>query len=187
MRHIVSPLSYLFLLKFILLAIFGYYIRHIMRSSLKEARYSYLKNREQNWVTIFTRRSPPRMFYSVLCKLLTSLQFSILENNALYLSILSGNLCSNFACCIALLKTFIVQKIKKSVMPKTFSHFPKMALQNFFILRYLLAFCPSKIMHEKKLGVTMLLFQLYETIGHFGVISYTYVVIATNYLLLKLI
>ena len=36
----------------------------------------------------------------------------------------------------------------------------------FFIL---LAFRPSKIMQEKKLGVTMLLFQLHETIGHFGV------------------
>jgi hypothetical protein len=33
----------------------------------------------------------------------------------------------------------------------------------------LLAFRPSKIMHEKKLGVTVLFFQLYETIGHFGV------------------
>ena len=33
----------------------------------------------------------------------------------------------------------------------------------------MLAFRPSKIMHEKKLGVTMLLFQLYEAIDHFGV------------------
>ena len=28
---------------------------------------------------------------------------------------------------------------------------------------------PSQIMHEKKLGVTMLLFQLYQAIDHFGV------------------
>ena len=33
----------------------------------------------------------------------------------------------------------------------------------------MLAFRQSKIMHEKILGVTMLLFQLYETKGHFGV------------------
>jgi hypothetical protein len=33
----------------------------------------------------------------------------------------------------------------------------------------MLAFSPSKIMDEKKLGVTMLLFQLYEAIDHFGV------------------
>ena len=34
----------------------------------------------------------------------------------------------------------------------------------------MLAFRPSKIINaQKKLGVSMLLFQLYETIGHFGV------------------
>jgi hypothetical protein len=35
-----------------------------------------------------------------------------------------------------------------------------MTLQNFFIF---------SIMNEKKLGVTLLIFHLYEAIGHFGV------------------
>jgi hypothetical protein len=95
----------------------------------------------------------------------------------IYLSILSGDLCSNFACYIAPLKTFIIQKIKKFCNAKKifieeydiFAFYKKMALQNFFIFCTLLAFLPSKIMHEKKLGVIMFLFQLYETIGHFGV------------------
>ena len=33
----------------------------------------------------------------------------------------------------------------------------------------MLVYLPSKIMHEKKMGVTVLLFQLSEAIGHFGV------------------
>jgi hypothetical protein len=78
------------------------------KGTVKVARYSYHKNpaqesRTQNRVTIFTRRSrklinkmkelpkwpdvsscsrhitPLRVFYSVLCQLLTSLEFSILE------------------------------------------------------------------------------------------------------------
>ena len=136
----------------------------------------------------------------------------------------------NFACCIAPLKTFIIQKIKKfcnakNILPKstTFSHFPKiwhyriflyfanrsfssdvtaaiLVYQNnemaailvygtgissflfkYFVLFHhptgatdhvsendlLLVFVPSKIMQEKKLRVTMLLFQLYEAIGNF--------------------
>jgi hypothetical protein len=135
---------------------------HITLKSLRWLDIVYitkipLKNREQNRVTIFTHKSRKlinkmkelpkwpdvsscsrhltslRVFYSVLCQLLTSLEFSILEKQcAIYLSILSGDLCSNFACYIAPLKTFIIQKIKKfcnakNILPKntTFSRFPK--------------------------------------------------------------
>jgi hypothetical protein len=74
-----------------------------------------------------------RVFYSVLYQLLTSLEFSILEKQcAISLYFVCRDLCSNFACCIAPLKTFIIRKIKKfcntkTILPKnmTFSHFPK--------------------------------------------------------------
>jgi hypothetical protein len=84
------------------------YVWEIDHFVIKVARYSYHKNpaqesRTQNRVTIFTRRSlklinkikelpkwpdvsscsrhitPLRVFYSVLCQLLTSLEFSFLE------------------------------------------------------------------------------------------------------------
>jgi hypothetical protein len=50
-----------------------------------------------------------------------------------------------------------------------FRIFQKNGITEFFIFCQLLAFRPSKIMPEKNLGVTMLFFQLYEKIGHFGV------------------
>jgi hypothetical protein len=84
-----------------------------------------------------------RVFYSVLCQLLTSLEFSILEKqcSTVYLFILPGDLCSNFAYFIAPLKTFIIQKIKNYVMPKTFLRrvqhfriFQKNGITDFFIL-----------------------------------------------------
>jgi hypothetical protein len=175
-------------------------------SFLKVARYSYHKHpaqesRTQNRETIFTRRSrklinkmkelpkwpdvsscsrhitPLRVFRSVLCQLLTSLEFSILEKQCAISLYFVWWPMFKFCMLYCTAKNFHYTKNKKnSVMPKSFYrriwHFAfskKMALQNFFIFCLLLAFRPSKIMHEKKLGVTMFFFQLYETIGHFGV------------------
>jgi hypothetical protein len=113
------------------------------------ARYSHHKNpaqesRTQNRETIFTRRSrklinkmkelpkwpdvsscsrhitPLRVFYSVLYQLLTSLEFFILEKQCAISPYFVWWPCSNFACCIAPLKTFILQKIKKFCNAKKF-------------------------------------------------------------------
>ena len=80
-----------------------------------------------------------RVFYSDLCQLLTSLEFSICEKQCLYLSIFSGDLYSTVACYIARLKTFIIEKIKKiKYFVKYFaeeydiSHFPKSGITEFF-------------------------------------------------------
>jgi hypothetical protein len=56
-------------------------------------------------------------------------------------------LIANFACCIASLKAFIIQKIKNSVMPKTFyrrvRHFPifqKNGITEFFYILLIVSF-----------------------------------------------
>jgi hypothetical protein len=80
----------------------------------------------------------------VACQLLTSLEMQIvLRNSALYLIILSGDLCWNFAYCIVVQKSFNIPNIKNwSVMPRNFYRrkrhfvvFQKNALQNCFMLR----------------------------------------------------
>jgi hypothetical protein len=130
---------------------------------IKVDRYSYHKNpaqesRTQNRVTIFMRRSqklinkmkelpkwpdvsscsrhitPLREFYSVLCQLLTSLEFSILEKQctiSLYFV-----LWPMFKFCML----YCTAKNFHSVMPKKFTEeyvifafSKKMALQNFLI------------------------------------------------------
>jgi hypothetical protein len=119
-------------------------IQNLSRRVVKVARYSYHKSpaqesRPQNRVTIFTCTSrklingiPKWPDYSVLCQLLTSLEFSILEKQCAISLYFVWWPMSNFACCIAPLKTFFIQKIKKfcnakKILPKdmTFSHFPK--------------------------------------------------------------
>jgi hypothetical protein len=63
--------------------------------------------------------------YSVLFQLLTSLEFSILEKQcAISLYFVWWPICLNFACCVAPLKTFIIQKIKNSAC-RRIRHFPR--------------------------------------------------------------
>jgi hypothetical protein len=139
---------------------FKYIVSKIFRA-FKVARYSYHKNpaqesRTQNRVTIFTRRSrklinkmkelpkwpdvsscsrhitPFRVFYSVLCRLLTSLEFSILEKQcALSLYFVWWPM-FKFCMLYCTTKNFHYTKNKKfcnakKILPKnmTFSHFPK--------------------------------------------------------------
>jgi hypothetical protein len=92
--------------------------------------------------------TPLRVFYSVLCQLLTSLEFSILEKQcAISLYFVWWPICSNFACSIAPLKTFIIQKIKNSVMPKKFYRriwhfriFQKNGITEFFYILLIVSF-----------------------------------------------
>jgi hypothetical protein len=80
--------------------------------------------------------------------------------------------------CIILLRTYTnnKQNINKFCHGKIFllrkSHFcdfQKLAWQIFFIFCLLLVYVLSKMMHEKKLGVTELFFQLHKAIGFFRV------------------
>jgi hypothetical protein len=125
----------------------------------KVARYSYYKNpaqesRTQNRVTIFTCRSrklinkmkelpkwpdvsscsrhitPLHVFYSVLCQLLTSLEFSILEKQCAISLYFVWWPMLKFCMLYWTAKNFNFTRNKKFVI---FAFSKKKALQNFFI------------------------------------------------------
>ena len=96
--------------------------------------------------------------------------------NLLYLLILYGDRCSNFAWSIAPQKSCIIQKIKNSIMPKSFFQensifevLKYLALYNFLTFCTMLAYVVCNIIQWKKLGVTVLLFDLRSMIYHFWV------------------
>jgi hypothetical protein len=114
--------------------------------------------------------TPLRVFYSVLCQLLT-LEFPILEKQCVISLYFVWWPMFKFCMLYCTAKNFHYTKNKKfcnakKILPKnmTFLHFPKKWHYRIFYILLIV----SKI-YEKKLGVTMLFFQLYETIGHFGV------------------
>ena len=76
---------------------------------MQESRKQNVMPYEQTRVTINDLLTPSRAIVRVACELLTSLEMSIV-NSALYLIILSGDLCWNSAHCIVVQKSFSIQK-----------------------------------------------------------------------------